>query len=125
MEKAKQLTRAEEEIMQALWSIDKGFIKDVVDAMPDPKPHYNTVSTLLKILVDKGFVTFETFGKANRYTPAIRKDAYSHSTMKQFVRKYFGGSYADLCSFFVKEKDLSVSELEQLLTQLKENAKSK
>ncbi len=106
--------------MQVLWKLEKGFIKDIVDAMPEPRPHYNTVSTIVKILVDKGIVGSEAFGKANRYYPLVQKDDYSRKTMKQFVKKYFEGSYANMFSFFVKEKDISVDDLEQILKEMKD-----
>ncbi|GAA4469943.1 BlaI/MecI/CopY family transcriptional regulator [Nemorincola caseinilytica] len=119
----KALTKAEEDIMQVLWKLDKAFIKEIVDAMPQPQPHYNTVSTIIKILVEKGIVGFETFGKANRYYPLVRKDEYSKNTMSQFVKKYFEGSYSNMFSFFAKEEDISVKELEDLLKELKNNKK--
>ena len=115
----KTLTRAEEEIMQVLWQLEKGFIKDIVDELPEPKPHYNTVSTIVKILYDKGFVGFESFGKANRYYPLVKKEAYSRKTMGEFVKKYFGNSYQGMVSFFAREKDISINELEQILSELK------
>lgn len=119
MEQYKQLTKAEEDIMQVLWKLDKAFIKDIVDEMPEPRPHYNTVSTIIKILCDKGIVGFESFGKANRYHPLVKKDDYSKKTMKQFVKKYFEGSYGSMLSFFAREKDISISELEDILKQMK------
>jgi BlaI family transcriptional regulator, penicillinase repressor len=120
----KPLTKAEEDIMQVLWKLEKAFIKDIVDEMPEPKPHYNTVSTIIKILADKEIVGFESFGKANRYYPLVLKDEYSRKTMKQFVGKYFGGSYSELFSFFAKDKDISITELEKILSDLKkENSK--
>lgn len=116
----KPLTKAEEDIMQVLWRLEKAFIKEVVDAMPKPQPHYNTVSTIIKILTDKGFVAYESLGKANRYYPLIKKDDYSRKTMTSFVKRYFEGSYTDMFSFFVKEKDVSITELEDMLKELKE-----
>lgn len=115
----KPLTKAEEEIMQALWQLENAFIKDIVDALPQPTPHYNTVSTIIKILEDKGFVAHETFGKANRYYALVDKDDYSKKSMKQFVKKYFEGSFTNMLSFFAKEKDISVQDLEELLNELK------
>lgn len=117
----KPLTKAEEEIMQALWQLDKAFVKDIVDILPEPKPHYNTVSTIIKILGDKGFVSYESFGKSNRYYPLVNKDDYSKRSMKQFVKGYFEGSFTNMLSFFAKEKDISVQELEELLNELKKN----
>ncbi|MBS1774344.1 MAG: BlaI/MecI/CopY family transcriptional regulator [Bacteroidetes bacterium] len=121
----KTLTKAEEEIMQALWQLDKAFVKDIVDMLPEPKPHYNTVSTIIKILCDKGFIGFESFGKSNRYYPLVQKDEYSKKTMNQFVKKYFEGSFANMLSFFAQEKDISVKELEAILKELKQSPDKK
>ena len=115
----KPLTKAEEDIMQVLWRLKKGFVKEIVDEMPEPKPHYNTVSTIIKILADKGIVGFESLGKANRYFPLVEKDEYSKKTMKQFVKKYFEGSYSSMFSFFAKEKDITIEELEEILEELR------
>jgi len=121
----KTLTKAEEEIMQALWQLDKAFVKDIVDLLPAPKPHYNTVSTIIKILCDKGFVGFESFGKSNRYYPLVQKDEYSKKTMNQFVSKYFNGSFAGMLSFFAQENDITVQELEAILKELKQSSDKK
>ncbi|RFS19765.1 BlaI/MecI/CopY family transcriptional regulator [Chitinophaga silvatica] len=116
----KQLTKAEEQIMQALWETGPAFVKDIIDIMPEPKPHYNTVSTLIKILMEKGFVDFKAFGKSHQYFPIISKDAYSHKTVNNLVKGYFEGSFSNLVSFFVKEKELSVNELEELVKKIKD-----
>ena len=115
----KNLTRAEEQVMQALWKIEKGFLKDMVEAMPDPKPHSNTVATLLKILIEKKFVTTQIYGRTNLYMPLITKDAYSKNSLSGLVKGYFGGSYSKAVSFLVDENKLSVQDLELLLKQLK------
>ncbi len=115
----KTLTKAEEQVMQVLWKIEKGFLKDVVEAMPNPKPHSNTVATLLKILVDKKFVTTETFGRMNEYSAIVSKQAYSKNTMNSLVKGYFGGSFSKAVSFLVEENKLSIEDLELLLQQLK------
>jgi predicted transcriptional regulator len=111
--------------MQALWQLDKAFVKDIVDALPEPKPHYNTVSTIIKILEDKGFIDHESLGKANRYFPLVAKEDYTRRSMKQFVKGYFDGSVAGMLSFFAKEKDISVKELEDLLNELKKSSPKK
>ncbi len=116
----KPLTKAEEEIMQVLWDMGHGFIKEIVDAMPEPKPHYNTVSTIIKILVEKGVVGYESFGKAYRYHPLVKKDDYSKSTVGQLVKKYFDGSYSNMFSFFAREKNISISELEDIIKEMKQ-----
>ncbi|MCD6064848.1 MAG: transcriptional repressor, CopY family, partial [Flavipsychrobacter sp.] len=87
--------------------------------------HYNTVSTIVKILEDKGFVSHESFGKSNRYFPVLAKDDYSKRSMKQFVKRYFDGSFASMLSFFAKEKDISVKELEEILNELKKSSPKK
>lgn len=115
----KTLTKAEEQVMQALWKIERGFLKDIVEAMPNPKPHSNTVATLLKILIEKKFVTTETFGRMNQYEPVVSRDAYSKNTLNTVVKGYFGGSFTKAVSFLVEEDKLSVEELELLLQQLK------
>lgn len=118
---SKTLTKAEEQIMQVLWLKGPSFVKEVIDELPaEPKPHYNTISTLIKILVEKGFVDFKAFGKSHQYYALISKEEYSRKTVKQLVKGYFEGSYSNLISFFVKEKDLSVSDLEKLLKQIKD-----
>lgn len=119
MKTFKPLTKAEEEIMQVLWQLENAFIKDIMDEMPEPKPHYNTISTIVKILEDKGFIDHESFGKSNRYFPLVQKDDYSKKSMSQFVKGYFEGSFSNMLSFFAKEKDISVEELESILKELK------
>lgn len=116
----KKLTRAEEEIMHVLWKKGKAPLRDVVDALPPPAPHMNTVGTLLKILIEKEFVTAETFGRTNVYRPVISKAAYSKQYLRQVVKGYFGGNFSSAVSFMVKENSLSLEELEILLKELKE-----
>ena len=115
----KELTKAEDEIMQVLWQLDKAFVKEIIEKMPDPKPAYNTVSTIVRILEQKGFVSHTAFGKSHRYFPTISKLEYSQKFMKGFISRYFSGSYQQLVSFFAKENDLSVQELEEVLKQIK------
>ena len=113
------LTKAEEQVMQALWKAGSGFLKDIVEAMPDPKPHSNTVATILKILIDKEFVATEIYGRMNEYSPLISKEAYSKNSLSGLVKSYFGGNYSKAVSFLVSENKLSVADLELLLKQLK------
>lgn len=119
----KTLTKAEEQVMQAVWKIKEGFIRDIIEALPSPKPHQNTVSTILKILVDKEFVGIKLFGRQHQYYPLVSKEAYSKSTIKNLVKGYFGGSFSDAVSFMVKENGLSIEELEMVLSQLKKGKK--
>ncbi len=117
----KELTKAEEQIMQVLWELDSAYVKDIITKFPEPKPAYNTVSTIVRILQQKRFVGHEIHGKSHKYHPLITKNAYTKSFMKGFVKRYFSGSYQQMVSFFSKEDDLSLSELEQILEELKEH----
>ena len=116
----KSLTQAEEEIMQILWDLEKAFVKEIVEQYPEPRPAYNTVSTLIRIMEKKGFVGYEAFGKSHRYYPLIKKEDYSKKYLGRFVDQYFSGSYRDLVSFFTNEKEMSISDLERLLEELKQ-----
>jgi len=115
----KKLTKAEEQIMQALWSIDKGFAKDVLANIEGKKPAYNTALTVLRILVDKGFVKYETFGKSNRYEPVYSRDEYSAFILNNIQKNYFQNSFKNLVSFMVKEENVNLEELDDLLNELK------
>jgi BlaI family transcriptional regulator, penicillinase repressor len=119
----KTLTRAEEQIMRVLWMLGSGLLMEIVEAMPEPKPHKNTVATVLKTMVDKGFVRVETLGRIHRYHPAVTREAYSRETLTSMTKSYFDGSFSNVVSFLVDEKKLSVKELEILLQQLKKNKK--
>ena len=118
----KILTKAEEQIMQVIWKLGKAFLKEIIDALPEPKPHSNTVATIIKILTEKDFVGVKVFGRMHQYYPLISKEAYSKSTMKSLVKGYFEGSFANAVSFMVKENNLSVEDLELLLKQLKKKS---
>ena len=115
----KNLTKAEEQIMQVIWKLDKAFLREILDELPSPKPHSNTVATIIKILVDKEFVGVTVFGRTHQYHPLVSKETYSKSTMKSLVKGYFEGSFSNAVSFMVKENNLSVEDLEMLLKQLK------
>ena len=116
----KELTKAEEEIMQVLWALGSAFVKDIIQKLPEPKPAYNTVSTIVRILQQKEFVGHEEFGRSHKYHPLISKESYTRSYMSGLVKMYFGGSYKQMVSFFAKEDNLSLEELEQLLKELKD-----
>ena len=119
----KVLTKAEEQVMQIVWKLKEGFIREIMDAMPQPKPHQNTIATILKILVEKEFIGIRVFGRQHQYYPLISKDAYSKATMKTLVKSYFGGSFSEAVSFMVKENNISVEDLETLLQQIKKAKK--
>lgn len=114
----KTLTKAEEEIMQILWQLKGGFLREVVYEFPDPKPHQNTVATILKILVEKGFVEVEPYGRNHKYLPTIKKEQYAKSRTKSLVKKYYDGSFTSIVSSMVKDKNLSIKDLESLLDEL-------
>ncbi len=119
----KTLTKAEEQIMQALWKIEKGFLKDILDAIPGTKPHSNTVATVLKILGEKKFVGVEVFGRSNRYYALVAKEEYTHNSIKTLVEGYFDGSFSDAVSFMLDKNKLSIEDLELLLKQIKRTKK--
>ncbi|MBP7172795.1 MAG: BlaI/MecI/CopY family transcriptional regulator [Cloacibacterium sp.] len=118
-----KLTKAEEQVMQYLWTIEKGFLKDILEHFPEPKPHTNTVSTILKILMDKGFVDFTVHGRQHEYFPLVSKESYSGKSLKGLVKNYFEGSYKNAVSFLVEKNEMSVEDLEMLLNELKEPGK--
>lgn len=115
----KPLTKAEEQIMQALWKLEKAFLREIVEAMPNPKPHQNTVATLLKILIEKEMVAVEVLGRQHRYSTRVTKEDYSGKRIKHLTKNYFEGSFTNVVSYLVKENNISVEELESLLKQIK------
>lgn len=123
IDKNKPLTKAEEQVMQIIWKLNKAFLREIVEAMPSPKPHQNTVATILKILIEKKFVNADVVGRMHQYYPVILKEAYSKTSMKTLVKGYFEGSFTDAVSFMVKENNLTVEELELLLQNLKKPKK--
>jgi len=116
----KELTKAEDQIMQILWTLEKGFVKDIVEQMPDPKPAYNTVSTIVRILEKKGFVGYKAYGKTHEYFPLILKEKYTRFYLNNMVKGYFNGSVQNLVSFFAKENKLGVQDIDALMKQLEE-----
>ena len=121
--KMRELTKAEEQVMQVIWSIGQGFANEIIAAYPEPKPAYNTVLSIIKILENKGFVKHETFCRAHRYSPAISREDYSHRYLGSVVERYFNNSYLDLVSAFprkdlvssfAKKENFSIEELEEM-----------
>ena len=122
-EKKKQLTKAETQVMNILWSLpeQQGFIQDIIDRYPEPKPAYTTILTFMKILTDKGFVRPEKVGKANRFSPLVSKDDYTYSFISDVKDTFFGGSFTSLVSFFAKKEqytDEQLAELKELMTKI-------
>ena len=115
----KQLTKAEEEIMQVLWQLKKSNVKNIIDQLPEPKPAYNTVSTIVRILESKGFVDYEKEGKGHLYFPLVQKHEYSNQSINMIVDNYFQGSFKSMVSFFVKKNDINLNEFENILKEIK------
>lgn len=116
----KELTKAEDQVMQILWKLGKGFVKDVIDEMPAPKPAYNTVSTIIRILEKKGFVGYKAYGKTHEYFPIVPKDRYSKFYLNNFLKGYFNGSFHNLVSFFAEDNNMDIREIDLLLQKLEE-----
>ncbi|MFC6268671.1 BlaI/MecI/CopY family transcriptional regulator [Frigoriflavimonas asaccharolytica] len=119
MKKIPSLTKAEEQVMQYLWNLKKAFLKDILELFPEPKPHTNTVSTILKVLKDKDFVDFKIFGRQHEYFALISKDQYSGKSISKIINNYFDGSYKNAVSFLVDRNEMSIEDLELLLNELK------
>ncbi|MCZ4245003.1 BlaI/MecI/CopY family transcriptional regulator [Pedobacter punctiformis] len=120
----KELTKAEEQIMLILWELGEALVKDVIEKMPEPKPAYNTVSTVIRVLEGKGFIDHKAIGNTHIYFPVIKESDYKHFAFNKVMNNYFENSYESLVSFLVKEKNLSKNELDeiiQLAEQLKKN----
>lgn len=123
--KMKELTKAEEQIMHILWRLEKGFVNDVIAELPEPKPAYNTVSTIIRILEKKGFVGHKAYGNTHEYYPLIEKEKYTKFFLKGFLNDYFSNSFAGLVSFFSKNEDVDIAEMEEIMKLLKQQIKSK
>jgi predicted transcriptional regulator len=117
--KMKELTKAEEQIMQLLWEQEKAFVKDIIEQIPEPKPAYNTVSTIIRILEKKGFVGHNAYGKTHEYYPLVSRKDYTRTFMRNFMRNYFSGSFQEMVSFFAKDDKMSLSDLDELVEDVK------
>ncbi len=120
----KELTKAEEQIMQILWDLKKGLVRDILERIPDPKPAYNTVSTIVRILEKKGFVSYKAYGKTHEYFPLVERNRYRSFFLKNFVSNYFDGSFERLVSFFARDNDLDIKQVEELMKYVKGNLKN-
>lgn len=119
-----QLTTSEEEIMKYLWKLEKAFMKDIVDAFPEPKPAYTTIATVLKRMSDKGIVGYKQYGKVREYYPKIKKKDYFSNQINSIVKNFFNDSTTQFASFFTNESNLNVSELEELKAMIDEQIKA-
>lgn len=109
-----ELTKAEAQVMHYLWELEKGFLKDIVEAFPEPRPAYTTISTVIRVLVKKGFVAFNTYGKVHEYYPEISRKAYFRKHVKSIINKHFDGSMVSFASFFTGDEALDLGELEKI-----------
>lgn len=123
MKDIKELTKAEDQIMQILWKLQRAVVKDIIEEMPEPKPAYNTISTIVRILETKGFVDHKAYGKTHEYFPLISKEKYTKFYLNNLLKGYFNGSFQNLVSFFAKENKMDVKSIEKLLEEIK-NQKS-
>ncbi len=114
----KQLTKAEEQFMQVLWTLGEASVKEIIEQLPNPKPAYNTVSTIIRILETKQFVNHKAKGRGYVYFPIVDKDVYSNQTLHKVMDGYFDGSFKSMVSFFVKKNDMDISELETILKEI-------
>ena len=121
----KELTKAEEQVMQALWSIGEGFVKEIIETLPNPKPAYTTISTIIRILENKGFVWHKECGKTYQYYPLVKKEDYASAFISSFVNDYFENSFQNLVSFFTKKEKISLQELEEIKSLINLNKDDK
>ena len=119
----KKLAKREEQIMQIIWKLGKVFVKEIIEELPSPKPHYNTVSTIVRILQDKGFVGHKTYGNTHQYYPLISKENYQKSEVGNILKTYFDNSYQKMVAHFAKEEKISPEELEEIIRMIKKNKK--
>lgn len=117
-----KLTNKEEEIMHILWRLEKAFVKDVLAEIEHDKPHYNTLSTIIRNLEDKGYVGYNAFGKTHQYFPIITKESYRKRFMNNAIESYFNNSYKNVVSFFAKEEKISADELREIIELIEKKA---
>ena len=119
----KKLTRKEEELMKILWDLEKGFVNDMIEKYKDPKPHYNTVSSLVRLLEEKGFVDHKAYGNTHQYFPKVTKQEYRRFFIKDIVKDYFDNSYKQTVSLFIEEQKLSKDDLDELISLIQSKKK--
>ncbi len=119
----KQLTKAEEQVMQILWDINEGVVKDVVDNFNNPKPAYTTVATVFKVLENKGFVTKRKIGNTHLYKPQVSKEEYTKIQFSSLLKNYFNGSFPKMATFFARENNIGITELEEMIRMTEEELK--
>ena len=116
-----KLTNKEEEIMHILWKLKKAFVKDVLAEIDKDKPHYNTLSTIIRNLEDKGYVSYNAYGKTHQYYPIVSKEDYRKQFINTAISTYFNDSYKNMVSFFAKEEKITVEELKEIISIIEKN----
>lgn len=121
----KELTKREEEIMQVIWDLEKAFVKEVRERLPEPRPHYNTVSTIVRNLEEKGYLAYEVFGNTHRYYPLVSKKDYLEQFVSPSLKQYFDNSFKKMVAFFAKEEKISVEELKDIIDMIEKGKNKK
>src|SRR5690606_2119630 len=118
-----KLTNKEEEVMQIIWQLEKAFVNDIIEKMPEPKPHYNTLSTIVRILEEKKFVAHKSYGKSHQYYPIVSLEEYRNIFVSDSIKKYLDNSISNMVNYFVKEEKLTTEEISELLEIIERNSK--
>ena len=119
----KKLSRKEEELMQVIWDLDKAFVKDAIEHLPDPKPHYNTIATLMKRLEEKGYLAHHEYGGSYEYYPIVGKENYKHTFMKKVLNTFFDNSYLNMLAYFAKEEKIDAEQMKELVKMIGKDKK--
>lgn len=125
LETMQKLTKREDQIMQIVWRLKTAFIRDIIEQLPEPKPHYNTVATIVKILVKKGVLQSEMIGNTHQYSSTVDFEAYRDDNLGSIKKKFFGNSFPKMMAYFAKEENLSEAEIEELMDMIKSNKNKK
>ena len=120
----KELTKAEEQVMQYIWKLEKAFLKDIVEMFPEPRPAYTTISTVIRVLVKKNFISYNTYGKINEYYPLVLKEDFFRQHFKGVVKNFFSGSVSKFASFFTNDESMNLTELEDMKRLIEDKIKS-
>ncbi len=118
-----KLAKREEQFMRVLWNLEKAFVKEIISELPNPKPHYNTVATIFKILEEKGFVDHKTYGNSHQYYPLLTKENYQKGAVSDMVMNYFDNSYMNMVTYFAREEKISTEELESIIKLIEKGRK--
>ncbi len=121
----KTLTKAEEQIMHIIWDLRRVLVRDILEQLPEPKPAYNTVSTVVRVLEKKGFVDHKSYGTTYEYFPLVSKEEYTRFHFREFLSKYFDNSFPQMASFFAKENNIGIEDLEEIVKEIERELEKK